>query len=107
MTENVQVPAEESKSDRDQNFAQIRKQLEQERLARQALEEKALEMEKALQRRGSPGPQEDDDDDDDEPYIDRKKLKKTLGALCSEMEQTIDQRAEQRARSIVEEMLLI
>ena len=101
MTENVQGQVEEAKNDREHNIAQIRKQLEQERIARQSLEQRSLEMEKALQQRAAP--KVDDEDDDDEPYIDKKKLNKTLGKLKAEMEQTIDQRAEQRARSIVEE----
>ncbi len=67
-----QKPAEGSK---EYNFAQIRKQLEAERAARQQAEEKAKEYEKLVKGQQS---HDDDDDDSDEPYVDKRRLKKEL-----------------------------
>lgn len=67
-------PVEQKQSDKEYNFAQIRKQLEQERAARQQAEEKANQ----LMQLHAQKQQVDDDDGDDEPYIDKKRLKKEL-----------------------------
>lgn len=53
------------------------RKLEQERVARQQAEERAAAAERAAQERAKSSPL-NEDDDDDEPYIDKKKLNKTL-----------------------------
>lgn len=72
----VQEPVvqDQKQSDKEYNFAQIRKQLEQERAARQQAEEKANQ----LMAQHAQKQHVDDDDGDDEPYIDKKRLKKEL-----------------------------
>lgn len=74
--QDTQVPLQEqSKSnDKEYNFAQMRKQLDQERSARLVAEERAAQMERQSQAK----PQYEDDDADDEPYVDKRKLKKEL-----------------------------
>ncbi len=66
---------QEQKNDKEINFraleARYQRQLEQANAARIEAERKAQEAIQALNR-------DDDDDDDDEPYIDHKKLNKTL-----------------------------
>lgn len=71
----VQDPVDNQK---EYNFAQLRKQVEQERSARLQAEEKMAKMESHLQTK-SP-----DDEDDDEPYVDKKKLKKVLNQFGDE-----------------------
>jgi len=67
-------PAEQKPSDKEYNFAQLRKQVEQERAARLQAEEKANQlMAQHAQKQNA-----DDDDHDDEPYIDKRRLKKEL-----------------------------
>lgn len=70
-----QPPVQEQKpSDKEYNFAQLRKQVEQERAARLQAEEKANQlMQQHAQKQSG-----DDDDHDDEPYIDKRRLKKEL-----------------------------
>lgn len=80
-TENQVQDAVVAKQEAIQNnLSQQRKhyerQLEQERLARQQAEERAAELERKLKP-----VLEEDDDDDSEPYVDHKKLKKTLAKV--------------------------
>ena len=72
---NVIDPVQnEQQSSKEYNFAQLRKQAEQERQARLEAEARLAELEKLAMQR----PVHDDDDDDLEPYVDKKKLKKEL-----------------------------
>jgi hypothetical protein len=81
-TQNNQEQATQDK-DKEYNFAQLRKQAEQERLMRQQAEAKAAELERQLQsRQTSP-----DDDEDDEPYVDKRKLKKELSKTQAAIKQ--------------------
>jgi hypothetical protein len=64
-------------NDKEYNFAQIRKQLEQERLEKAQIRQELDEVKKIAQDRMYRPPAEDDDSDD-EPYIDKKTLKKHL-----------------------------
>jgi len=100
--ENVQPIAQEQQrpNDKEYNFAQIRKQLEQERMARVQAEQRAQELEKLTARKQNV---EDDDDDDDEPYVDHKKLNKKLAAFEQNIEKKIDEKAEHKARMLLEE----
>jgi hypothetical protein len=82
MSVNPSQPADQSSQVQDQkpsdnkeyNFAQLRKQVEQERAARLQAEEKANQL---MQQHAQKQPT-DDDDGDDEPYIDKRRLKKEL-----------------------------
>ena len=68
------IQEQAKQSDKEYNFAQIRKQLEQERAARVSAEEKAAQ----LMAQHAQKQHMDDDDGDDEPYIDKRRLKKEL-----------------------------
>lgn len=94
-TQDNQTP-DNKQADKELNFraleARYKQQLEQERLARMEAERKA---EEALKRRES-----QDDDDDDEPYVDKKKLSKTLakfGEQTKQQTQTEIERAVNKA----------
>jgi hypothetical protein len=66
-------------NDKEYNFAQIRKQLEQERLEKAQIRQELDEVKKIAQERMyKPPVAVEDDDIDDEPYIDKKTLKKHL-----------------------------
>lgn len=82
-------PTEQTKqSDKEYNFAQLRKQVEQERAARLQAEEKANQlMAQHAQKQHA-----DDDDGDDEPYIDKKRLKKELGKVVQQTSTDTDQK---------------
>lgn len=85
-------------NDKEYNFAQIRRQLEQEKSARMQAEERASQLSKQMEQKTFPS-----DDDDSEPYVDHKKLKRELSRAMQDIDQKIDQRAEFKARALVQE----
>lgn len=93
-SQEVQKP-----NDKEYNFSQIRKQLEQERYARQQAEEEAAQLKRSLENRNTVP----DDDDTDEPYVDHKKLNKKFANFEKNMESKIEQKAEQKARMMLDE----
>lgn len=80
------------------NFAQIRKQLEEANRARQAAEERAAQLEQSTRK-----PQVSEDEDDSEPYVDHKKLNKKLAQFEQTFEKKVDQMAESKARTMIEQ----
>ena len=82
MSEPVVPVQEPVDNQKEYNFAQLRKQMEQERQARIAAEEKAARYEQLAQHKPT------DDEDDDEPYVDKKKLKKVLNQFGDEAKKT-------------------
>lgn len=68
---------------KEMNFAQLRKQLEQERQARVQAEERAKQLEASQAPRSVDG----DDDDYDEPYVDQKRLNKKLSQFGQKVNQ--------------------
>ena len=68
----VTAPQEEAQSQKEYNFAQLRKVAEQERAERIRLEQEIAQL------KASKAPAPTDDDDDDEPYVDKRKLNKKL-----------------------------
>jgi hypothetical protein len=77
-TVNSQPPVENKTSDKEINFRQQEKAMQDKYERQLALERNArLEAEKQLQERNKKQ-QYDDEDDDDEPYVNNKKLTKKL-----------------------------
>jgi hypothetical protein len=76
------------------------RQLQEERAAKLELEKKLAELEST---RRSTRNADADDDDDSEPYVDKKALKKHLDKFSRDIEQNIDKRAEEKARSLLEQ----
>lgn len=87
QSQENQVPVAEvtKQNDKEYNFAQLRKQLEEERQARLKLEESIKTKQVSIT----------DDDDDDEPYVDKKRLKKTLDKTIPQIKE--EAKAEIRA----------
>jgi len=82
--------AGQPKNDKEYNFAQIRRQLEQEKQAR-------LEALKQIEQLKAESAKKDIDDDDfDEPYIDRKYFKKTLQKEAERIAEEAERRAEKK-----------
>jgi hypothetical protein len=89
-------------SDKEINFARVRKQLEEERIARQVAEQKAAEYERLIQQKKQH--QEDEDDDpSDEPYVDHKRLERKFSRFERNLEQKMEKKAEEKAMRIFEE----
>lgn len=104
MTVNAQEnQPKEEKNDKEINFRKqeeiFKKQLEQERSARIAAEQKAEQLEQFRKQKIETN---DEDISSDEPYVDQKFLDKKLNKFAQSLEATFEQRAEQKARQIVE-----
>ncbi len=88
--ENVQ--AQPAPSDKELNFRKqeemFKRQLEQERQARIAAEDKVAQF--AQDRLKQQQPSDDSDDDDDEPYVDKKRLKRELGKVVKQTHSETD-----------------
>jgi hypothetical protein len=97
--QNDQAQTEQkAQSDKEINFAAIRRQLEQEKLARQQAEERIARIEEERNAKNN-----DDDDSDDEPYVDRRSLDKKFKKWEQNIDQKIEKKAEEKARSLVEQ----
>jgi fused signal recognition particle receptor len=92
---------EQKQNDKELNFNNVRKSLETERLARQQAEARMAELERQMKE--SQRSHAKDEDDDDEPYVDHKKLTKKLASFEKNMEEKIDRKAEEKARSLLEQ----
>ena len=107
--ENQANQSQEAKNETiESNLSKQRKmyerQLEQERVARQQAEERIAALERlANEKSKQSGTNDDDDQEDDEPYVDRRKLNKELHKFQKNIEQTIDQKAEQKAMALLEQ----
>lgn len=93
--ENIQ--AQSPPSDKELNFRKqeemFKRQLEQERQARIAAEEKVAQL--AQDRLKQQNPSDDSDDDDDEPYVDKKRLKRELGKVVKQTHSETDVKIQQ------------
>ena len=98
MSEPVNPVQDQVNQEKEKNFAELRKIAEQERSARIALEQRLAAFEKSTHKNVP-----SEEEDDDEPYIDKKKLKKVLSGFQDEMEKKIEEKAESKARMLVEE----
>ncbi|MEK6882038.1 MAG: hypothetical protein AABY22_20635, partial [Nanoarchaeota archaeon] len=102
MTANIdQNQSQEQKvSDKELNFraleAKFQRQIEQERAARLEAERLAQE---ALAKK-----QQDDDEDDSEPYVDHKKLNKTLNRFGQNTQSEIQKAMEMAKHAAKEEL---
>lgn len=106
MSVNTQenVPVENKANDRELNFRKqeemFKRQIEQERVARQQAEEKAARFEKEAQKRAG---NDDDDDSSDEPYVDRKSLKKTLSKERETLKKEAKEELKQEMHAMMQE----
>lgn len=93
-------PQEQQPSNKELNFraleAKYQRQLEQVEMRAQEAEKRAQE---AMQRRQEP----QEDEDDDQPYVDHKRLSRTLSSFEKKMEDKIDKRAEEKAGRMLAE----
>lgn len=103
-TTQAPITGENNQNTKEYNFAQIRKQLEAERAARQELEERAarLEREKKDAENARRSTDQDDDSPSDEPYVDHKVLDRKLRKFEANIDQRIEKKAEEKARFLVE-----
>jgi len=101
--ENQQPQTEVKINDKEHNFRALEQKMLQERSARLEAERRAQEAERNLQEQSSRNNKNDDDEDDDQPYVDHKRLNKSLASFEKRMEQKIDQKAEEKAGRMIQE----
>ena len=88
-------PTTENKpSDKELNFRR------QEQMYQRMLAEKEARIAELQTQRAAPVVQEDDTDD--EPYVDHKRLNKTLSSFERKLEEKIEKKAEEKARSLIQ-----
>lgn len=89
-------------NDKEYNFraleSKYQRQLEQERTEKERITRELEEMRRGVQTKHS-----EDDDDDSEPYIDKKRLTKTLTSFEKKFEDKIEKKAEEKARTLLAE----
>ena len=101
--ENQSQPQTEAKApDKEYNFRALEAKMMQERNARIEADKRANEAERLLQERQRSNEKEDEEDNSD-PYVDHKKLNKSLASFEKRMEAKIDQKAEEKARRMLDE----
>ena len=93
QAQNVENKANEKEINFRTLEAKHRREIDEERQARKELERKLQEVESR---------QSEKDDDDDEPYVGHKKLDKKFNSFEKKLEQTIDKKAEERARALLD-----
>lgn len=100
--DNQQPQTESKANDKEYNFRALEAKMLQERSARLEAEKRAADAERINQERQSQRDQsEDDDENDRDPYVDHKRLNKTLSSFEKRMEAKIDQKAEEKARTMM------
>lgn len=94
VQETPEQPLENKQSDKENNFrlleARYQRQLDQERTARLQAEEALAARQKQVQ--------EEPEDDPTDPYVDHKRLSKTLNTFEKKMEEKIEKRAKEISR---------
>ncbi len=99
-----QQPQEAKQNDKEHNFRALEAKMHQERNARIEAERRAQEAERVLQeRQNQRNDRADEDEDDSDPYIDKKRLNKSLASFERRMEEKIDQKAEEKASRMIQE----
>lgn len=102
--QNQQQPQEVKQNDKEHNFRALEAKMMQERNARLEAERRVLEAERMLQeRQAQSNNRSDEDEEDDQPYVDHKRLNKSLASFEKRMEMKIDQKAEEKARRMMDE----
>lgn len=98
----IEPVQEQAKSnDKEFNFAQLRKQLDQERAEKIQLQNRVSQIEKLQEQ--SRGGVDEDDAPSDEPYVDERRLNKKLAKFEERFDKKVDEKAEQKARQLLEQ----
>lgn len=98
----AQTPQEQQPSNKEINFrkqeAMFQRQLEHEKLAREQLQRELEEVKSSRSRS-----QESEEEGDDEPYVGHKRLARQFSNFEKKMDEKIDKRAEEKARTMVQQ----
>lgn len=108
MTENQMMNQEQSQenraNDKEMNFraleAKYKRELEQERMAREQERQARIELENRMR---TPQVSDDEDDSSDEPYVDHKKLNKKLSSFEKKLEEKFEKKVDERARLMLDQ----
>jgi len=101
MTAPVQQNQEQKQNDKEINFRMQEKAL-REKFERDLAQERA-EKEKLMQElQQRQQPVHEDEPSDEEPYVDHKRLSKTLSSFEKKLEEKIERKAEEKARQLMD-----
>jgi len=107
MTVEVQTNEvqEQKPNDKEFNFRQIEKRLQEERTEKENLKQVTEQLARELEelKRNNHRKVEEDDEVDDEPYIDRKKLKKEQAKFGQQMKQETQTQIHQAVQKALQE----
>lgn len=98
---NQEVQQTQKTNDKEFNFSQMRKILEQEKAEKIEWQKRAETAEREKQEAQAKR-SEEDDEGSSEPYIDEKVLNKKLAKFEERFSRTVDEKAEAKARSLME-----
>jgi hypothetical protein len=101
MTTETTTQSQEKSA--EYKFAQLRKQLENERYAREQAEARAKQYEEERKEWQSSKMKEPEEDKYDDPYIDEKRLEKRFKSWEASQSERIDKIAEAKAKAILEQ----
>jgi len=104
MTLDAQSTPETKPNDKEYNFRQIEKKLLEEREARTREAARREELEKEIQMLRNQKHQQEEEDDSSEPYVDHKKLNKTLSKFGQHTQSEIEKAMEIAKRKAKEEL---
>lgn len=104
MSVEAQVIQEQKPNDKEYNFRQIEKKLLEEREARIRESSRREELEKEIMQLRSQNQAREEDDDTSEPYVDHKKLNKTLNKFGQNTQTEIQKAMEVAKQKAKEEL---
>ncbi len=100
----VQITDTEVEIEKSRNFEKMRKRLESEEREKELLQKRLADLEKEKEQYARSAKKEDDDDyPSNEPYVDPRTLEKKLSRMEQKFEGMVDRKAEEKARSMIEE----
>lgn len=102
MSAEAQANVEQKPTDKEYNFRQIEKRLQEERQAREQEAAARQELEREIQKLKSKAPQEEEDDDS-EPFVDHKRLNKKLARFGEQYEKTTENKIQNAVQHALRE----
>lgn len=102
-TQSTEQKVDNVQKDKELNFERLRKQLESEKAEKQQMQARLAELERNAQQAKHAAHSDGDEEESNEPYVDHKSLSKKFSKWEQQLEQKFEKRAEEKARTIVEQ----
>jgi hypothetical protein len=99
----AQTPQEQQPSNKELNFRALENKMVQAQRRAEEAERRAQQAENMAQEALQKKQVESDDEGDDEPYVGHKRLARQFSSFEKKMDEKIDKRAEEKARTMVQQ----